>query len=356
MFFITSSHAEDLSLCREAWSKSTSGKHKQSLHLFSKCIEKGNLSHASLARAHRNIGITLKKDGQYIKAIESYNKALSLNPSDPWDDYVNRGNAWSELGNFTNAFADYNKALKAKPNYNQVYYNRGIVLEKQGHFEDAIMAFKHAYKMGLRSQLLYDRFAAHKITPSTNTMLFGDTAQQKSSNSSTIKAKELQLFPKLPNGYAWVTHRGVAIPKPNAWFEHRAQGTYATSVESIKEHGIFETGATIQVVRDVQKRHGLPALVAAINVIEKIRTQKANKILLFNKQETQDYKIFIIRYKNTPLAEKPIIVHKLIMSNDKESYVNIITFESPEEKWNEYWKNEGTTIFKRVLAVTYHKN
>ena len=344
IFFIISAHAEDITLCRKAWSKSTSGEYKQSLNFFAKCIEKGKLSNTSLAQTYRNIGITLKKDGQYIKAIENYNKALPLNPSDPWDDYVNRGNAWSELGNFAKAFADYDKALEVKPNYNQVYYNRGIVFEKQGDYENAIMEFKRAYKLGLRSKLLIERFVAHKIT------------FQESSDNSTIKTKDLQSFPEPPNGYVWVTHRGVAIPKPSAWFEHRAQGTYATSVESIKEHGIFETGATIQVIRDVQKRYGSPALVAAISVIEKIRNQKANKILLFDKQEVQGYKTFTIRYKNTLLAAKPIIVHKFIMSNDKDSYVNIITFESSEEKWNKYWKKEGITIFKRILSVTYYEN
>lgn len=119
-FFVISAHAEDISLCKEGWSKSTSGEYEDSLNLFNKCIESGNLSNSSLARTYRNIGITLKNYGQYGKAIENYNKALSLNPSDPWDDYVNRGNAWSESGNFTKAFEDYDKALEVKPDYNEL--------------------------------------------------------------------------------------------------------------------------------------------------------------------------------------------------------------------------------------------
>lgn len=164
LVFAISAHAEDISLCKEGWSKSTAGEYEESLNLFNKCIENGDLSNSSLARTYRNIGITQKNYGQYAKAIESYNKALSLNPSDPWDDYVNRGNAWSESGNFTKAFEDYDKALEIKPNYNEVYYNRGIVFEKKNDFDSAKIEFERAYELGLRSPLLLETLAAYGVT------------------------------------------------------------------------------------------------------------------------------------------------------------------------------------------------
>jgi tetratricopeptide (TPR) repeat protein len=161
--FAIQSHAEDISLCQEGWGLTQSGNHKEAIELFDKCLTTGSLSDSSLARTYRNIGIAKKRDGQLEGAIESYSIALSLNPSDPWDDYVNRGNAWSELGEYKKAFANYEKALELKPNYNEVFYNRGIVFEKQGLYKRAIEEFKKSYEYGLRSPELYDRFIAHRL-------------------------------------------------------------------------------------------------------------------------------------------------------------------------------------------------
>lgn len=161
--FSIQSHAEDISLCQEGWELTQSGNHKGAIELLNKCLKTGKLSDSSLARTYRNIGIAKKRDGQFEGAIESYNFALSLNPNDPWDDYVNRGNAWSELGEYEKAFANYDKALELKPNYNEAFYNRGIVFEKQGLNQKAIEEFKKSYEYGLRSPELYDRFFAHGL-------------------------------------------------------------------------------------------------------------------------------------------------------------------------------------------------
>lgn len=193
-------------------------------------------------------------------------------------------------------------------------------------------------------------FALPLLLIIVSTIAFGN------SESADIKKTELQTFPELPVGYSWVIHRGVAIPKPDTWFEHRAQGTYATSVESVKEQGIFETGATIQVIRNTQDIYGAPASVIAISLIQDIKNKEENTILILNNQEIGDFKTFTLRYNNSPISAKPIIVHKFIMANDKDSFVNIITFESSEDEWSQYWKKEGVTIFKRILVVTYDEN
>jgi tetratricopeptide (TPR) repeat protein len=154
---------EDITLCIQGWNETQAGNHAKAIELFKEGIKKGDLTQASLARTYRNLGIASKRNKEYKNAIEYYNKALELKPSDPWDDYVNRGNAWSELKKYDEAMADYDLALKAKPNYNEAYYNKGIVFEKQKNMEKAIIEFKKAYQFGLRSQLLYERFVAHGL-------------------------------------------------------------------------------------------------------------------------------------------------------------------------------------------------
>jgi hypothetical protein len=88
-----------------------------------------------------------------------------LKPADPWSDHVNRGNAWSALGNYESALKDYDTALKLKADFDQAYYNRGIVYEKQGKITQAREEFVLAYKAGLRSRGLIERMNVHGILP-----------------------------------------------------------------------------------------------------------------------------------------------------------------------------------------------
>jgi len=172
LFFMTltmsavSVHAdgrEDLSLCKSGWGATEAGDHASAIKLFESCINKGNLTPKSLARTYRNLGIASRRNNESHKAIDYYNKAISLPSADIWNDYVNRGNAWSELGEYQKALKDYDLAFESKPNYNEAYYNRGIVFEKQNQLERAKTEFIKAYEYGLRSEQLYDRYVKYGL-------------------------------------------------------------------------------------------------------------------------------------------------------------------------------------------------
>jgi len=154
---------EDLSLCKSGWSATEAGDHAKAVTLFEKCIKTGRLSGKSLARTYRNIGIAYRRNENPLKSIEYFNKAVSMHPADIYNDYVNRGNAWSDLGEFNAALKDYDHALSIKQDYNEAYYNRGIVFERQDQFELAKKEFIKAYEYGLRSDYLYDRFVKYGL-------------------------------------------------------------------------------------------------------------------------------------------------------------------------------------------------
>jgi len=156
-------NAEDLQLCKDGWQQTQSGNHKKAIELFKEGIATGDLSESSLSRTYRNLGIACKRDGQYKASIEYYGKAIAINKHDPWVDYVNRGNTSSELGEFDQALNDYNKAQEIKPDYNEAYYNRGILFEKQNKTEEAKEQFIKAYENGLRTDLLYNRFIKYGL-------------------------------------------------------------------------------------------------------------------------------------------------------------------------------------------------
>ena len=170
---------ENLFLCKEGWDKTESGNYSEAIGLYDKCIESGNLSNSSLARTYRNIGITYSRMKNYKTAIGFYNKALELNPEDPWNDYINMGNAWDYLGNFKKAFEDYDIALQKKEicasslpknviyivistECGEIFYNRGISYERQRKVNEAIIEFEKAYNYGLRTNNLIERINLYK--------------------------------------------------------------------------------------------------------------------------------------------------------------------------------------------------
>lgn len=170
------------------------------------------------------------------------------------------------------------------------------------------------------------------------------------------KLLETKKLPTPPKGFEWRSLKNIAVLKPSTWFEYKTKDIYTTSLESIEKNGIFETGLSIQSTYNIQKEQGAPALVGAIQYIEKIQKNKANKIFQFKHhkfQNAQNLEAFTITYRNAPLAAKPIIVHKYIQVNNIKSYVNIITFESPEKTWNQHWKNEGIPIFSKIVSFNY---
>lgn len=173
--------SKDLSLCKKGWDKHLAGSNNEAIKLFENCIKKGDLSNDSLARTYRNIGISYKDLGKYKLAINYYNKSLKLKPDDFWSDYVNRGNAWDLLGEYKKAFDDYDRAMEEKkvcngsgipkniitiihsPDCGEIFYNRGISYERQGKIKEAKEDFLMAYKMGLRTNKLHERFKYHKL-------------------------------------------------------------------------------------------------------------------------------------------------------------------------------------------------
>ena len=79
----------------------------------------------------------------FDEAIEAYDKALAIKPSDH-EALNNKGSALTNLRKLDKAIKAYDKALAIKPDLHQALYNKGIALGKLGKLDEAIEAFDKA--------------------------------------------------------------------------------------------------------------------------------------------------------------------------------------------------------------------
>ena len=69
------------------------------------------------------IGIAYDNKKEYDKAIESYQKALAINPKKD-EAYINMGSAYDDKKEYDKAIESYQKALEINPKKDEAYYNR----------------------------------------------------------------------------------------------------------------------------------------------------------------------------------------------------------------------------------------
>jgi len=81
--------------------------------------------------------------GEYVEAIDSYDRAVTIKPDDDAAWY-NRGIALFNLGRYEEAIKSYDRALKIKPDKDAAWYNRGIALFNLGRYEEAIKSYDRA--------------------------------------------------------------------------------------------------------------------------------------------------------------------------------------------------------------------
>lgn len=149
--------------CMKGYAFYAAGQHEKAIELYKACIDTGTLNAEALGRTYRNIGIVYRAMKEFKTSIQYFDLSLKEDPFDPWSDYVNQGNSYSDLGHYDQALQLYDKAEALNPKMGDIAYNRGIVYERKGDTKAAIDQFFLAYDKGLRSSLLYDKFVQYDL-------------------------------------------------------------------------------------------------------------------------------------------------------------------------------------------------
>lgn len=116
-----------------------------------------------------NRGCDYLLDGKFHKAIEEFDKGISIDPNFA-SAYGIRGNAYMNLGHceieinnhnqarkhYRRAIRDYNHGLKINPSNYMLYYNRGRAFSFLGLNERAIQDYDHAIKLNSEYLSIYN--------------------------------------------------------------------------------------------------------------------------------------------------------------------------------------------------------
>ena len=109
-------------------------------------------------------GLTYLKVGQNELAIHDFNKALKIDPKQVVF-YSDRGKAYIELGNYWKAILDYSRAIEIHPRTADRYYDRGHAYQKSGNYLKSIDDYSNAIRLDTKhAQAYLGRGEAYLIT------------------------------------------------------------------------------------------------------------------------------------------------------------------------------------------------
>ncbi|MFG6432167.1 hypothetical protein [Roseateles sp. LYH14W] len=200
--------------------------------------------------------------------------------------------------------------------------------------------------------------ALFSCLPLASAQTAATTAPTKSQVQEAMKSQLLAP----PEGFNWQLYKNVVFLKPAAWKAREmtqdlagvAMSTYATSPEDFSRTQHFELGATIELISGSQRIRGIPAKRFVLGYLKPIVDKhKAEDVLMFEQKSQGDVEQTFFRYRDAPPGLVPVIVHKFIIANNATDRVNVFTFESPVETWDDNWAKYGTPIISKLNLLPH---
>ena len=109
-------------------------------------IDKIALSREDRSQVLFSTGIQKALNGDYVQAIQDYDQALHLAPSNS-EVYYNRGVAYFSINRPKSAFRDFSQAIALQPNMAEAYGNRGLIRQTLGDRQGAISDYQQAKQL-----------------------------------------------------------------------------------------------------------------------------------------------------------------------------------------------------------------
>ena len=139
---------------------------------------------------HNNLGNAFKELGQLDAAVESYEKALAINP-DNAKAHSNLGVTLKDLGQLDAALECYKKALAIKPDYAEVYVNLGNIMRRLKLPDEALASYESA--SALDPDL--DYILGNVLHAKMNLCIWDDLAKHLNELTNKINNRKIVIRP-----------------------------------------------------------------------------------------------------------------------------------------------------------------
>lgn len=162
--------------------------------------------------------------------------------------------------------------------------------------------------------------------------------------------------PLAPKGYTWqeCTPMKAAFLKPQGWFfkeqgKDGMEACFISKEEIAGPKGEFETGLSVNAIKNVSKRTGMSPTTFVENffsIDKQAGIKHRGKLIDLSMGLFKGYGQLI---ESQQPGEGSITQYTVVLGNDTTGSVYIIWFESPSAIWGENW-NIGKPIME-ILAV-----
>ncbi|NTV27531.1 MAG: tetratricopeptide repeat protein, partial [Methanothrix sp.] len=150
------SYSIEISWCERGLTLSDMGQFEHALDSYNRALKINPRS----SKALKDKANVLYRIGRYDEAIDNYKKALEIN-FQLIDAWYGIGNAMSKLGRYKMAISAYEEALKINTSFIDAWVGKGVALGNIDRYQEAIESFDRAIKINpLLKEALYGKYLA----------------------------------------------------------------------------------------------------------------------------------------------------------------------------------------------------
>lgn len=311
-----------------------------------------------------------RREMPYLKAAyQRYNargfEILGMNADEP--DYISQVKGWLTKNDLSWTQATRESILPVMRSLRIIYYPTTLLLDPQGKVvslnltkkgqldlrgKDLLESLKKVFSSGgydpqaatrarseKRESAASSESAATAQSPSSRPTL-------KSNNSGArVRVGNFEL-PALPTGFTWksVQKADVFCALPDGWHyreEPRGNATFfSISEEAADKNGEFDVGLSVSVTRKVQG----DVSSLAQNTLEKL--METSRVLSKSSNQTGEYETY-----NGFVKDGRRLIQHMVRVNTRTNSLVIISFECPEERWNEVNNKWGREILSHLIVI-----
>jgi tetratricopeptide (TPR) repeat protein len=134
------------------------GRFEEAIRSYNRVIALSANQPRTAATANLRIGNAYMAQGKFGNAEVAYERAVTLNPSDA-ESYNNLGEALGELKQYPRALEAFNKAISLDAKLLKAKYNQAVSYDRMGNFRYSEFVFRNLIKSNPAYSLSYDGLA-----------------------------------------------------------------------------------------------------------------------------------------------------------------------------------------------------